>query len=138
MGFVERLKMMLRGFMAGRYGTDRLSAHMIWFGVALLFVSMMVSSFVLNLASLAVYALVIARMLSKNTVKRSAENLYYVTRVTKIKKAIAHKRNRIKNRREYRYFKCPSCKAWLRVPRKAGQVKVTCGKCGHKFSYIAR
>lgn len=138
MGFLERIKYWFRNFMAGRYGADRLSMHMLWLGVGLLFVAMMLSSAVLNAISLVIYALAIARILSKNTVKRSRENLFYVNKTTKIQKAVAHRRNRFKNRKQYRYFKCPSCKSWLRVPRKAGQVKVTCGNCGHKFSYIAR
>lgn len=138
MGLLERLRYMVRNFMAGRYGADRLSKHMIWLGIAILLVSMMFSSFVLNLVSMGIYALAIARMLSKNVAKRSAENLFYVTKTTNIKKAIVHRRNRYKNRKQYRYFKCPNCKSWLRVPRKAGQVKVKCGHCGHQFSYIAR
>lgn len=111
---------------------------MLWFGVAFLFVAMFTGSAVLNVLSLAVYALAIARILSKNAVKRSRENLYYVNKTAQIKKAIAHRRSRFKNRKQYRYFKCPNCKSWLRLPRKAGQVKVTCGNCGHKFSYIAK
>ena len=138
MGFLERMRYWLRNFMAGRYGADRLSMHMLWLGVGLLFVAMMLSSAVLNVISLAIYALAIARILSKNAVKRSRENLFYVNKSAQIKKAIAHRRNRHKNRKQYRYFKCPNCKSWLRVPRKAGQVKVTCGNCGHKFSYIAK
>ncbi|HPJ03028.1 MAG TPA: hypothetical protein PKU80_09335 [Candidatus Limiplasma sp.] len=138
MSFLERLKYWFRNFMAGRYGADRLSMHMLWLGVGLILVSTMLSSAVLNIVSFAIYALAIARILSKNTIKRSKENLLYVNKMTQIKKAVAHRRNRFKNRKQYRYFKCPNCKAWLRVPRKAGQVKVTCGNCGHKFSYIAK
>ena len=138
MNLMERLKYKLRTFMAGRYGADKLSVHMLWLGIALLFLSMIVSSALLNILSMIIYVLAIARILSKNTIKRSKENLRYVNQATKLKKAIAHKRNRLKNRKQYHYLKCPNCKSWLRVPRKAGQVKVTCGNCKHQFSYIAR
>ena len=138
MGFMERIKYMLQNFMAGRYGADRLSKHMLWLGIGLLFIAMILSSYVLNLISMVIYVLAIVRILSKNTTKRSAENLSYVTKITQIKKVVTHRRNRFKNRKQYRYFKCPNCKSWLRVPRKAGQVKVKCGHCGHQFSYIAR
>ena len=135
---MERLKNRLRTIMIGRNGVDRLSLVMLWFGVALLVLAMIISSQILNAAALAIYILAILRIFSKNTAKRSAENKFFVNKTAQIQKAITHRRSRFMNRKQYRYFKCPQCKAWLRVPRGAGQVKVTCGKCGHQFSYIAR
>ncbi len=135
---MERLKRKLQALMAGRNGVDRLSQSMLWTGVVLLVLAMLLTSPVLNIISLAIYALAILRVFSRNTVKRSAENRYFVEKTTQIQKAAAHRRNRFKNRKQYRYFKCPNCKSWLRVPRGKGQVKVTCGKCGHQFSYISR
>ena len=41
--------------------------------------------------------------------------------------------NRLRNIRKYKYFKCPQCHARLRLPRKVGEVTVTCGKCRHAF-----
>ena len=124
--------------MIGRNGVDKLTMTMLWVGIGLLFVAMFVSSPVLNLVSMVIYVLAIMRIFSKNTAKRSAENRAFVNQTYKIKKAVAHRRNRFKNRKQYRYFKCPNCKSWLRVPRKTGQVKVTCGKCKHQFSYIVK
>ena len=138
MGFLERVKLKLRSMMIGRNGVDRLSMHMLWLGIGLLLVATMTASYIVNIVAMVIYVLAVLRIFSKNTTKRSAENRYYVNKVWQIKKAATHRRNRFKNRKEYRYFKCPNCKAWLRVPRKAGQVKVTCGKCGHQFSYIAK
>ena len=145
MRMIERIKNMFRGMMAGRNGVDRLSLGMMWLGAGLLVLSMVLSSTILNGVAFAVYVLAIMRMLSRNTVKRSAENRYYLdktmqlrNKTTRIRKSIAHRRNRFKNRKQYRYFKCPNCKSWLRVPRGKGQVKVTCGNCGHRFSYISR
>ena len=145
MGMIERIKNMFRAVMAGRNGVDRLSLGMMWFGAGLLVLSMVFSSAILNGVALAVYVLAVLRMLSRNTAKRSAENRYYLdktmqlrSKVKRIRKSMEHRRNRFKNRKQYRYFKCPNCKSWLRVPRGKGQVKVTCGNCGHQFSYISR
>jgi len=131
--------------MVGRNGADQLSRAMMWLGIGLMVLAMITSSYVVNLIAMAVYILAIFRIFSRNTAKRGAENRAYLaktmqlrTKTAQIKKSIAHRRNRFKNRKQYRYFKCPSCKSWLRVPRGAGQVKVTCGKCGNKFSYISR
>ncbi|MFH1880061.1 MAG: hypothetical protein ABIK64_04645 [Bacillota bacterium] len=135
---MERLKIKLQALMAGRNGVDRLSQAMLWTGVFLLVLAMLLTSPVLNIVSLAIYMLAILRIFSRNTVKRSAENRYFMNKTTQIQKAAAHRRNRFKNRKQYRYFKCPNCRSWLRVPRGKGQVKITCGKCGHQFSYISR
>ncbi|MCD8001749.1 MAG: hypothetical protein LUE95_04085, partial [Oscillospiraceae bacterium] len=42
-------------------------------------------------------------------------------------------RDRQKQRRDYVFFRCPSCKAMLRVPRGKGRIRVTCRKCGNAF-----
>jgi predicted Zn finger-like uncharacterized protein len=138
MGLFGRFKYWLQSVMVGRNGTDQLARAMMWLGIGLLVAAMVLSSYVLNLISIAVYALAVVRIFSRNIAKRSAENRFYVSKTTQIRKAIAHRRARFQNRKQYRYFKCPNCKAWLRVPRGAGQVKVTCGKCKHQFSYIAK
>ncbi len=134
----DRFKLWLRNFMAGRNGVDRLSNLLLWAGVALLVVAMLLNSYVLNIVSIAIYLIAILRIFSRNVAKRSAENRFFVEKTAGLQKAAAHRRNRFKNRKQYHYFKCPQCKSWLRVPRRAGTVKVTCGKCGHQFSYIAK
>ena len=40
---------------------------------------------------------------------------------------------RFKNRKVYLYYRCPQCRAWLRLPRNIGEKTVTCGKCGATF-----
>ena len=138
MGFMQRIRNTVQRWMIGRNGMDRLSLAMLWAGVALLVLAMALSSAVLNVVSLAVYMLALLRAFSRNIARRSAENRFYVEKTQKLRATYTHRRNRHKNRKQYHYFKCPQCKAWLRVPRGAGQVKVTCGKCSHQFSYIAK
>jgi len=145
MGLLQRWKAMLQSMMVGRNGTDQLARAKMWLGIGLMVLAMVASSYVLNLIAMILYISAFLRIFSRNTAKRSAENRLYLTKTmqlrtktAQIQKSIAHRRSRFKNRKQYRYFKCESCKSWLRVPRGAGQVKVTCGKCGHKFSYISR
>ena len=45
--------------------------------------------------------------------------------------------NRLKHSREYKYVRCPKCHSWLKLPRKVGEVTVTCGKCRHAFKQKA-
>jgi len=134
---LDRMKYGLQRMLVGRNGVDRLSMTMIWAGFALLIIATFLGSNILSVLALTVYVLAIVRVFSKNTVKRSAENQFYLKKVNTVRNAIKHRRNRFKMRKQYRYFKCPECKSWLRLPRGAGKVKVTCGHCGHKFSYIS-
>ena len=36
-------------------------------------------------------------------------------------------------RKYYKFFTCPSCRASLRVPRHRGKIKIVCRKCGTSF-----
>ena len=76
-------------------------------------------------------------MFSRNEVKRSEENMRWVKFWTELKTNVKQFFVRLKNIRKYRYFKCPQCKARLRLPRKVGEVTVTCGKCHHQFKQKA-
>ena len=42
-------------------------------------------------------------------------------------------RVRFKNRKEYKYFRCPKCHAWLKLKRGSGEGTLTRGKCKHAF-----
>ena len=37
-------------------------------------------------------------------------------------------------RKDYKFFTCPSCKTTLRVPRGHGKIKIVCRKCGSSFT----
>lgn len=138
MRFQDKIRYGLQKMMVGRNGPDKLSFLMLWIGVVLLVAAMVFNSVILNTIALIVYILAIFRVFSRNLAKRSAENRAYLQKTNQVRTAIKHHRNRFKLRKEYRYFKCPQCKSWLRVPRGAGKVKVTCGQCGNQFSYIAK
>lgn len=36
-------------------------------------------------------------------------------------------------RKDYKFFACPYCRAMLRVPRGRGKIKIVCKKCGSSF-----
>jgi len=35
--------------------------------------------------------------------------------------------------RDYRFYKCPTCKQEVRVPKGHGKIEITCPKCREKF-----
>lgn len=42
-------------------------------------------------------------------------------------------KERWKQRKDYKFFTCPSCKAVMRVPRGRGKIRIVCHKCGNTF-----
>ena len=134
MSFFDKLKSGFASFMSGRHGADELSLALLIAGLILSLLSTLLRSPILSLLSLALYAYGLFRMLSRDHQKRYAENEKY--------KSIVHGSVpqffvRLKNMRKYKYFKCPECNARLRLPRKVGEVTITCGKCRHSFKQKA-
>ena len=124
-GIGAKLTGLMRRFMMGRYGTDKLNMALLGAGLVVSLISMFVKLPLLDLV-LAIIAyvfliLVILRTLSRNTYKRYQENRKYLMFVQKLKD------------REHRYFDCPRCRQQVRVPRGKGKIAITCPKCKEKF-----
>lgn len=145
MSFWEKIKQTLRSFMNGRNGADQLSLTLLWGGLALNLLSSILSGFVnrpllsvvsmlLSLAGLAAYIFCLYRMFSRNLEKRRAENRRYVAFCDRQKKKRTQAANRFKNRKIYKYFKCPGCKAWMRLKRGNSVVTITCSRCHTSFT----
>ena len=137
MSFIQRFKEGFRKFMTGRRGADELSLAMLICGVALSIISSIFRLDLLYVLSLAIYVLALFRMFSRNVEKRYAENVKFLSVWRNMKSSTKQFFNRVKNIRKYKYFKCPECHSLLRLPRKVGEVTVTCGKCHHAFKQKA-
>ena len=148
MTFWQKIKQAFRSFMAGRNGADHLSVALLWAGLILYLLGGIVGSIavsvifpilgiLLNVTGFACYVLCIFRMFSRNVDKRRAENRRYVTLMEKKKTQRRQARVRFQNRKTYKYFKCPGCKAWLRLSRGKGVVTITCSRCHTSFTQKA-
>lgn len=148
MTFWQKIKQAFRSFMFGRNGADHLSVALLWVGLILYLLGGIVGSIavsvifpilgiLLNVTGFACYVLCIFRMFSRNVDKRRAENRRYVTLMEKKKTQRRQARVRFQNRKTYKYFKCPGCKAWLRLSRGKGVVTVTCSRCKTSFTQKA-
>ena len=129
----QKIKNGLARFMSGRYGVDNLGRLTLIAGLVLSLLSSILGIQILAILGFVLYILTIFRMFSRNTTKRLAENEKYM-RISR--KAISEVKQffvRLKNFRKYKYFRCPECNSRLRLPRKVGEVNVTCGKCKHQF-----
>lgn len=124
-------------FMAGRNGNDQLNAFLL--GAALVLVVLgafikkgAVKSFV-SLLIFALIAFIYYRMLSKDVYKRREENGRYMRARYALFGKLKTVKERWVQRKDYKFFTCPECKASLRVPKGHGKIKIVCRKCGNTF-----
>lgn len=124
-------------FMQGRYGTDKLNNFLvvvfflIWFSN--LFVFNRIASLILFLVQSGILALVIFRSLSRNIAMRSLENRRFSAIYDPIQAQVKLTWKKFRDRKDFRYLKCPVCKAQLRVKNKKGTHIVRCPRCGSEF-----
>ncbi len=125
----------LARFMAGRNGNDQLNMFLLVVDLILL----LLASFIKSISGL-IYPVVLVllgytyfRMFSRNLYKRREENGKYMRLKYKFDAWCRLRRERWIQRKEYKFFTCPSCRTSLRVPRRRGKVKIVCRKCGTSF-----
>ena len=119
-------------FMSGRYGFDQLGGFLCIASFILVIVGAWVSP-VLYWLGLILLIYSYFRVLSRNRSKRYAENLKYLTLQNKVVDWANRYILRFKQRKQYRYFRCPQCGQQLRVPRGRGKISITCPKCLNQF-----
>ena len=121
----------LQYWMMGRNGTDQLS-------IALLIAGFVISLFSnlfwpLIFLSYAIYIWMLFRMFSRNVPARQRENQVFLRVWRPITQWFSFQRTRFRDRKLYRYFKCPHCGLRLRAPKGRGKIQVTCQKCHTEF-----
>ena len=131
------MRQKLAQFMAGRYGNDQLNRF-----ISVISLVLMIAAIVLNgtrigrlfwAVALVLLALVYVRMFSRNMYKRSDENSRYLRYRYKLTSKLRMIKERWVQRKDYKFFTCPSCKTVLRVPKGKGKINIVCRKCGNSF-----
>ena len=130
---MNRLRDTLIRFMYGRYGYDDLNGTMFWAALIVELVGIFTQSSLCFLASTVLLTLVMIRGLSKNRVKRSAENRKFRS-LTEVPRRVFKAFAMGRKDQEHRYFICPRCHQICRVPKGRGEVTVHCPKCGMDFT----
>ena len=123
-------------FMAGRNGVDQLSRTLTIVSVILIILRVFIrneAGSVLSALGLALLIYAYFRMFSRNVYQRRTENYHFCRFWLRISNGIKDRLERLRQSRDYRFFRCPSCTAMLRVPRGKGRIRVTCRKCGTSF-----
>ena len=133
MSFFQKIREALTRFMQGRHGTDNLGMFTLFAGLALSLLGMFTRVGVLSIAGLGLYVWTIFRMFSRNNEARLKENRKYIELTSGWKTKFSQMKMRMKNRKEFRYFKCPQCKTLLRSRRGEGEKTIHCPRCGREF-----
>lgn len=135
--FFGNLGYKIRQWMQGRYGTDEfnrfLSVVAIIFLVASLFGRLWYPLMFLYIPGVLLLGYTIFRTLSKNLYARSKERDFYVRVKGKISGFFRLQKRRWNERGTSRFYKCPKCRATVRVPKGRGRIEITCPKCRERF-----
>ena len=129
----------LSSFMNNRYGADPLGRFLAICGCVCILLSVAVRGKVPLLAGLfsaAALALIVwcySRILSRNFARREAENRKYLSCRNRFTGSFRLLKNCFRQRKEYAFFRCPSCREVVRVPRGKGRIRITCPRCGYAF-----
>ncbi len=129
-GFFSKLAYKLRAFFYGRNGFDDLAKLSIIASIVVLlvcgFCPQGILKSILYIITWVLMGYGYFRVLSKNVYKRVQENKKYTG-------AVKMTKTRYAQRKTHKFYRCPKCKAWLRVPKGRGKITITCVKCAHKF-----
>ena len=110
----------LRKLMYGRYGSDQLSLFLLVVYVLLILLSGLPHMGWLSWLALVVLVWDLFRMFSRRIDRRRAENARFLALAGPVVRWLRLRHN-IHRDKEHRYFKCPNCGQYLRVPRGKGR-----------------
>ena len=123
--------------MIGRNGNDQLNRFLLLADVVVLLLASLLGrtglGSLLYILVLALLGLTYFRMFSRDLYRRRSENERYLREKEKLSAKLRILRERWNQRKDYKFFTCPSCKAVMRVPRGRGKIHIVCHKCGNTF-----
>ena len=119
--------------MSGRNGTDQLTRFISILSLVTVVGNLFIRSLILWLLAIVELGYCYFRMFSKNVYKRREENGRYLRMKYDVSRWFSRRRDMWHQRKEFKFFRCPACKAYLRVPRGKGKIRIVCKKCGNAF-----
>ena len=119
----------IRRFMAGRHGMDALSMAISLASLLLMMVSSFFRLWWLEVAALLLLGWGLFRILSRNHVKRQAENMRFLQLWNRLRAWWASLRGKVKENKTHVHVRCKACGQTMRVPRGKGRIRITCPKC---------
>lgn len=127
------MKQKFQQFMSGRYGVDELSRILMFLALALLVISMFSRWNIIYLIAIILLGYSYFRTFSRNISKRYNENQKYLNWKYRLVVKKDQRKKQWEQRKIYHFYKCPSCKQKVRVPKGKGRICITCPKCKMEF-----
>ncbi|MBF7095557.1 hypothetical protein [Alkalibacter mobilis] len=122
----------IKKIMQGRYGGDQLSFYILGLAMIMTLLGNLFSTEILLYISYLPLGIAVYRIFSKDINKRRMENYKFHIWISPLYSKLQKLKSRIRDRKNYKYFKCESCSTTLRVPKGKNKIIVTCPKCNTK------
>ena len=123
--------------MIGRNGVDDLGQLFIILSLISIVISQITRSKIIYLISIALVLMTYFRILSRDLARCRNQNREYQGFKNDswgfFQKYMGKLKLNLTRKRQYKIFKCPSCRQKLRIPRRKGKIEIGCTKCRHKF-----
>lgn len=123
----------LRAFLDKCYGFDLLGYLLLGASVLLTALSRITDALFLSLLGSILLVWAASRAFSHNIHKRWEENRKLLKLLPNLRRSLSDGMDRHRQRRDYKFFRCPGCRNRLRLPRGKGRIQITCPRCGHRF-----
>lgn len=120
-------------FMMGRYGSDKFNLVILITALIISFIAQLFGFWILIIISYALMGYAVFRAFSRNTDARRKELYVFLNYFTPAEAWFKFQLKKFKERKVYKYFKCPNCNQQLRAPKGRGKIEVRCQKCGKEF-----
>ena len=130
---MNSFKNRLAHFFSGRYGIDSLGYFNFAVYAVLCIVNAIFRSPIMQILTLLLALIAVYRMMSRNHVKRLAENRRYLAIWSSVRIFLKLQVDRIRYVRTDRFRRCKHCRAIIKLPYRHGSHTVKCPKCGKKF-----
>lgn len=126
----------MQSWLYGRYGYDELNRFLNLGALALVVISIYLTSlspnasYVVSGLALTMYLISMFRTYSRNLSKRQQERVRYLRMTEPFRAWWRLQKSKFADRKTHLYFKCKQCKTVLRVPKGKGKIKIHCRSCG--------
>jgi len=126
------MKERFQQFMIGRYGLDELGRYLNIVACIVFLLGLIITP---QASSLAIVLIIYNyfRIFSRNIRARSNENAAFLRVRSQFGRWISSKKLRFSQRNTHCFYKCPSCKKTIRVPKGKGKIEITCPVCRNRF-----
>ncbi len=122
----------IQRFFSGRNGTDDLNRFFTIVCLLLLLLGTFLAPILASVGT-GLFLYIMFRALSRNLQQRSQENAAFLQLRGRVQGWVRGKKNRLAQRKTHRFFKCPSCKQAVRVPKGKGKISISCPSCHTQF-----